>query len=52
LEYILVGASAVQTGTVNIVEPTATMRILDEIREGMEELGISTLDEIRGTLKI
>jgi dihydroorotate dehydrogenase (NAD+) catalytic subunit len=52
LEYILVGASAVQTGTVNMVEPTATLRILDELRQEMEALGITKLDEIKGTLEI
>ncbi len=52
LEFLLVGASAVQTGTVNMVEPCASMRIIHELETAMVELGIQSLDEIKGTLKI
>jgi len=51
LEYLLVGARAVQTGTVNLVDPGASARILGEMREEMERLGISRLDEIQGRMK-
>lgn len=50
LDYILVGAAAVQLGSVNFVEPTAAVRILHELEEEMAKLKISTLDEIRGGL--
>jgi len=52
LEYILVGASAVQTGTINMVEPTASIRILKEIKGLMNELNIDSLNDVRGKLKI
>jgi len=52
LEFILAGAAAVQTGTVNIVEPTGSVRIINETRELMDELGIKDLKEIRGGLEI
>ncbi|NIM16620.1 MAG: dihydroorotate dehydrogenase [Candidatus Aminicenantes bacterium] len=52
LEYILVGAAAVQTGTVNMVEPCASVRIIDEIEYLMKELQIKNLNEIKGTLRI
>lgn len=51
LEFILCGASAVQVGTVNIIEPCASVRIIDELEEAMRELNIKNLDEIKGTLK-
>lgn len=51
LDYILVGAAAVQTGTINMVEPTASVRILAEIEALMDELGIKNLKEIKGALK-
>jgi len=51
LEYILVGAAAVQTGTINMVEPTASVRILKEIEALMDELGIKNLNDIKGVLK-
>ncbi len=52
LEFILAGAAAVQTGTVNIVEPTGSVRIINETMELMDQLKIKSLEEIRGGLKI
>jgi dihydroorotate dehydrogenase (NAD+) catalytic subunit len=51
LEFILAGASAVQTGTVNMVEPCASIRIIAEMEEAMKELNITSLKEIKGELK-
>lgn len=51
LEYILAGASAIQTGTVNMVEPGASIRIVNEIEQEMKELGIESLSEIKGKLE-
>ncbi|MCK4765693.1 MAG: dihydroorotate dehydrogenase [Candidatus Aminicenantes bacterium] len=52
LEFILAGASAVQTGTINMVEPTASVRILKEIEVLMTQLKIKNLNEIKGELRI
>ncbi len=52
LEFILVGASAVQTGTVNMVEPCASVRIISELEQAMKELDIKNLDEIKGKLEV
>lgn len=52
LEFILAGSTAVQTGTINMVEPAASVRILQEIEELMIELRIKDLSEIKGELKI
>jgi dihydroorotate dehydrogenase (NAD+) catalytic subunit len=51
LEYILVGATAVQIGTVNFREPGAAVRITAEIEAEMARLGIQSLAEIRGQLQ-
>ena len=51
LDYILVGASAVQIGSVNFIEPAAAVRIISEIEEEMERLHIRDLTEIRGKLE-
>lgn len=51
LEYVLLGASAVQTGTINLADPSAISRILAEIEEVMNQLGIASLEEIRGKIK-
>lgn len=48
LEYIMVGAFAVQIGSANLTRPDFLGRLLDELETLMAELGISSLDEIRG----
>lgn len=52
LEFILAGAAAVQIGTINLIEPGAAARILQELEETMVKLGIHSLNEIKGALKI
>lgn len=51
LDYIMVGATAVQIGTVNLIEPAAARRILDELEVEMDRLKINCLDEIRGRME-
>ena len=50
LEFILVGAHAVQIGTANFMRPDMAFRIADRLPVLMDELGIKNLDEYRGTL--
>ncbi|MFC2155817.1 dihydroorotate dehydrogenase [Acidobacteriota bacterium] len=52
LEFILAGASAVQTGTINMVEPAASVRILHEVERLMQKLHVKKLTEIKGELII
>jgi len=52
LEYILVGAAAVQIGTINFCEPAAAVRIIGELEQEMEKLHIKNLSEIRGKLAV
>ncbi|MCP4218668.1 MAG: dihydroorotate dehydrogenase [bacterium] len=51
LEFMLVGASAVQTGTINMVEPNASVRIIKEIEDEMKRLNITNLNQIKGQLE-
>jgi dihydroorotate dehydrogenase (NAD+) catalytic subunit len=51
LEFILVGAHAVQIGTANFTRPDTAFRLPGEIAALMDKLGIQSLDELRGTLK-
>lgn len=51
LDYILVGAAAVQIGTVNFIEPAAAVRIIHEIEAEMDKLRIKNLSDIRGKLQ-
>lgn len=50
LEYILVGAAAVQPGTINMVDPTACVRIIQEIKEEMKKLKIQKISDLKGGL--
>jgi dihydroorotate dehydrogenase (NAD+) catalytic subunit len=52
LEFILVGAHAVQVGTYNFMRPDNAFRLVEEVRALAESLGIRSWDEYRGTLKV
>lgn len=48
LEFIALGACAVQVGTANYVHPDATVSILDEMKEWCQAHGVSSIQEFRG----
>ncbi len=50
LEFIIVGAKAVQIGTANFVNPRATIDILEGIEQYMGENGISDINDLIGTI--
>ena len=50
LEFFIAGATAVQVGTANFVNPRATVDILDGIEAFMVRQGIEDIDEIVGSL--
>ena len=51
MEFLVAGATAVQLGTVNFYNPTASMTVLDALPAALAELGASSVREIVGTLK-
>jgi dihydroorotate dehydrogenase (NAD+) catalytic subunit len=52
LEFIIAGASAVQVGTTNFVNPRATLDILKGIGEHCRDRGIKSIKELTGSLKV
>lgn len=50
IEFIMAGASCIQVGTANFVNPRIGLEIIDGIEKFMNENGIKTLDEIRGII--
>ena len=50
LEYIMVGATAIQVGTANFVNPNAMVEIVEGMEKFMLDQGIKSLDEIRGII--
>jgi dihydroorotate dehydrogenase (NAD+) catalytic subunit len=51
MEFILAGASAVQLGTVNFYDPTASVRIVGRLPEALQILGANRITDIIGTLR-
>jgi dihydroorotate dehydrogenase (NAD+) catalytic subunit len=50
MEFLVAGASAVQLGTVNFYDPTASVRIVEQLPEALTTLGAKSIAEIIGTL--
>jgi dihydroorotate dehydrogenase (NAD+) catalytic subunit len=51
LEFLIVGARAVEVGTANLVNPGASVRIIGEIGEFCREKKIKRIHDVIGTLK-
>jgi dihydroorotate dehydrogenase (NAD+) catalytic subunit len=51
MEFLVAGARAVQLGTVNFHDPTASMRILDQLPAAIEQAGAGSVREVIGTLR-
>ncbi|MDO5570580.1 MAG: dihydroorotate dehydrogenase [Bacteroidales bacterium] len=51
VEFLLCGASAVQIGTANFIDPSITIKIIDGINDYLERQGCSSVKEIIGSLK-
>lgn len=52
LEFILAGAHAVQVGTANFLRPDMSFRIVAKLPALLDELGVSSWDEYRGSLQV
>ena len=52
LEFLIAGASAVQVGTANFVNPRATMDIIDELQDFMQNQQITRLRDLIGSLQL
>lgn len=52
IEFIIAGATAVQIGTANFPDPKTPLRIIEGIVKYMKKNKITSLHELRGTVKI
>lgn len=52
IEFLIVGAKAVQVGTANFLNPGVTADIIDDIERFMSENGIGDINDLTGTLRI
>lgn len=52
LEFMLVGASAVQVGTANFTRPDAAFSIVSELPAARERYGVGRWEDFRGSLRV
>ncbi len=50
LEFIMAGATAVQVGTANFIDPAAAQRVVSEIEEYCNRTGVSDINQLRGII--
>ena len=51
IEMILAGATAVSVGTMNFINPSITVEIIDGIEAYMKQYGFETVEEMRGAVE-
>ena len=52
MEFLVAGASAVQMGTVNFYDPTASVQAAEGLPAALSHFGATTVREVVGTLKL
>ena len=50
IEFLLAGASAVQIGTANFIDPTVTIKVIDGINDYLDQNGFKSLKDIIGLI--
>ena len=51
IEFLLAGASAIQVGTANFIDPTVTIKIIEGINDYLERHHYQSISEIIGALE-
>jgi dihydroorotate dehydrogenase (NAD+) catalytic subunit len=51
LEFLMAGASAIQVGTANFVDPGVSIKVIKGLKKFCEDQGITKIEEITGSLK-
>lgn len=52
VEFLLAGASAIQIGTANFIDPSVTVKVADGIEDYLHRHGFSSVKEIVGALEV
>lgn len=50
LEFILAGATAIEVGTANFIDPAATVKIIDYMNDYCERQGVKDINELIGAI--
>jgi len=51
LEFLMVGARAIQVGTANFIDPACSTKILDGLVEALGRMGVSDVNDLVGSLQ-
>jgi len=51
MEFLVAGASAVQIGTANFYDPSVSQRLAEQLPAALSEAGVSSVNEIVGTVE-
>jgi len=51
IEFILAGASAIQVGTANFIDPTISVKIIDGIESYMNRHKVQSVNSLIGALR-
>lgn len=52
IEFLLAGASAIEIGTANFIDPTVTVKVAEGINEYLDRHGFKSVQEIVGALEV
>ena len=52
IEFLLAGASAIQIGTANFIDPSISEKVIDGIADYLERHGFNSVQEITGALEV
>ena len=52
VEFLLAGASAIQIGTANFIDPTITVKVAEGINDYLDRHGFRSVQEIVGALEV
>ena len=51
IEFLMCGASAIEIGTANFIDPAVTMKVRDGINEWLDRHGVADVNDIVGTIE-
>lgn len=51
IEFLMVGATAIEIGTANFIDPTVTIKVIDGINEWLDAHGVKDIHDIIGVMK-
>ena len=52
VEFLLAGATAIQIGTANFIDPTVTLKVIDGINDYLDRHGYQSVRQLIGALEV